>query len=282
MSARRVGHGVASTISNRFVALCTSTARGAVRLGMAVLLLFTAGTSNAATLHVMVSAGFADAWRLLAPSFERQTGEPLITAPGSADPDSANAIPQRLLRGQQADVLILPGSEMDALIRKGIVMPGSRIEIARAPIGIAVPFGASRPDIRTMSGLRKALRDARVVAYPDEEAAFIMQTLLPQLGISEAMKGRLLKVSGQPVGAVVARGQADVGIDAVNRLKPLMGLEFLGPLPDAVQTGASFAAAIPTKATPPYAGRALIEFLGSPAAAADISRAGLEPVRVRR
>src|SRR5437588_4840338 len=124
------------------------------------LLTFTAG---AAEVRVMISGGLTAAYKALVPEFERATGHKVFTAFGPSMGTTENAIPVRLERGEPADVLIMVGYALDDLIKQGKAVAGSKVDLVRSPIGIAVRAGAAKPDIGTVDALRRALLAAKSV-----------------------------------------------------------------------------------------------------------------------
>ncbi len=255
--------------------------RALLRLAAGLLLLAAPAAAARADdpLRVVSSGGFAAAWRSLAPEFERQTGDHLLLAWGPSMGATADAIPNRLARGERDDVLIMVGAALDRLIRAGKVAADSRVDLADSVIGVAVRHGAAHPDITSPAALRAALLAAKSVAYSDSASGvYVRDVLFVRLGIAAAMQGRARMIPAEPVGAVVARGAAELGFQQISELQPVAGIDLLGPLPEALQKHTVFAAGVPTDAPHPDAGRALIRFLASPAARPAIVASGLVPM----
>ena len=243
-------------------------------------------TAAAADVHVMISAGFYGVYAELGPVFERATGHRLVTTRGPSMGDSPEAIPARLARGEAADVVILDGGAADELAKRGLVRAESKINLARSLIGMVVRAGAAKPDIATVEALRSTLLSAKSIAYSDSSSGtYLVTTLFPKLGISDAVAAKSRKVrgppSGEPVAAVVARGEAEIGFQQVAELIHVPGITFVGPIPPEVQPVTFFAGALTSKAREPDAGSALIRFLASAEAAPAISKAGLTPLSGR-
>jgi len=241
-----------------------------------------AGAAFAADVHVMISAGFYGAYSELAPAFERATGHHLITTRGPSLGDSPDAIPARLARGEAADVVILDGGSADELAARGFVQAGSKILLARSQVGMVVRAGASKPDIRSVESFRRVLLAVKSIAYSDSASGIYLSTVLfAKLGVADQVAGKSRKVrgppSGEPVAAVVARGEAEIGFQQVSELINVPGVTFVGAIPSELQPDVSFAGALTTKARQPDAARALIRFLASPEAASAILKAGLTP-----
>src|SRR5580692_2012704 len=250
-------------------------------IAMAALLLMKAAT--AADIHVMISSGFHGAYSELGPAFERATGNHLITTRGPSMGDSPEAIPARLSRGESADVVILDGGAADELGKRGLVQTNSKVELARSLIGMVVREGAEKPDISSVAAFRNTLLSAKSIAYSDSGSGTYLSTVLFQkLGLADQIAARSRKIrgppSGEPVAAVVARGEAEIGFQQVAELIRVPGISFVGALPAEVQPMFSFAGALTKSVRQPEAGGALIRFLASPDAAPVITKAGLMPV----
>src|SRR5262245_28292497 len=239
-----------------------------------------AGAASAADVHVMISAGFFKVYSELGPGFEKASGHKLVTTRGPSMGDSPEAIPTRLGRGEAADVVILDGGAADELAKRGVVRPASKIELARSLVGMVVREGAPKPDIGSVEAFKKTLLAAKSIAYSDSGSGTYLSTkLFVQLGIADQIAGKSRKVrgppSGEPVAAVVARGEAEIGFQQVSELLHVPGVTFVGALPAELQPGFSFAGAVTTGAREPQAAAALLRHLSSPQAASVITKAGL-------
>jgi len=249
-------------------------------LGAAALLM--AGAASAADVRVMISAGFYGVYSELGPAFERASGHRLVTTRGPSMGDSPEAIPTRLTRAEAADVVILDGGAADELGKRGLARADSKVELARSLIGMVVRAGAAKPDISSVGTLRSTLLAAKSIAYSDSgSGTYLSTTLFPKLGIADEVAGKSRKVrgppSGEPVAAVVARGEAEIGFQQVSELIHVPGITFVGAIPAEVQPVTSFAAALTSTVQQPQAASALIRFLASPEAAPAIAKAGLKP-----
>ena len=250
--------------------------------GLVLAAALLSGAAFAADVHVMVSAGFFGAYAELGPAFERASGHHLVTTRGPSLGDSPEAFPTRLATGETADVVILDDSAADALGRRGLVRPESKVELARSQIGMAVRAGAPRPDISSVEAFRNTLLAAKSIAYSDSSSGtYLVTTLFGKLGVAEQVAAKSRKVrgppSGEPVAAVVARGEAEIGFQQVSELLHVPGVDFVGAIPSPLQPGFAFSGALTSAAREPEAARALLRFLASPDAAATITRAGLAP-----
>ena len=243
----------------------------------ALALLLLATRAAAEEIKVMTSGAFTAAHLALAPEFERATHHHIVTVYGASMGSAPDSIPSRLQRGEPADVVIMTAQALDGLITQGKVIAGSRVDLVRSRIGVAVRAGAPKPDIASVDALKRALLQARSIAYSSSASGvYIATELLPRLGIADAVKAKSRVVESGPVGAVVARGDAEIGFQQISELLPVDGIELVGPLPPEVQRVTVFSAGIAALSKAPDAARALIAFLASPAAAPAIGKTGLE------
>jgi molybdate transport system substrate-binding protein len=250
----------------------------ALVLGIAGALLLSAAAS-AAEVRVMISGGLTAAYNALVPEFERQTGNKVLTAFGPSMGTTVNAIPVRLERGEPADVLIMVGYALGDLVKQGKVIADSRVDLVKSPIGIAVKAGAPKPDISSADAVKRALLAAKSVAYSDSASGVYVSTeMFDKLGIADAMKDRARKIPATPVGEIVARGDAELGLQQIAELRPVAGIDIVGQLPPDLQKITVFSAGIATVSREPDAGRALIKFLASPAARDALIKSGLDPI----
>jgi molybdate transport system substrate-binding protein len=250
-----------------------------IAVTLTVCLVGRAGAADAQELRVMTSGAFTAAYLELVPEFERATGHTVVTSFGASMGDAPDAIPVRLARGEPADVVILAGTALDDLVRQGRVVPGSRVDLVRSGIGMAVRAGAPRPDISSVDALVRTLLGAASIAYSASASGTYLSTeLFPRLGVADRIASKSRRIESERVAAVVARGEAEIGFQQVSELLPVDGVDYVGPLPDEVQRVTVFAAGITAGAREPGAARALIRFIASPAAAPVIIRTGLDPV----
>jgi molybdate transport system substrate-binding protein len=231
---------------------------------------------------VMISAGFYGVYAELTPAFERATGHHVVTVRGPSMGDSPEAIPTRLARGETADMVILDGKSADALAQRGLVRGDTKVELALSQIGMVVRAGEPKPDISTVDAFKSALLNAKSIAYSDSgSGTYLSTTLFKKMGIADQIAGKSRKVrgppSGEPVAAVVARGESEIGFQQVSELIHVPGITYVGAIPAELQPGFSFAGALTSNAQQPDAAKALIKFLSSPEAAPVIRKAGLAP-----
>jgi len=250
-----------------------------INLSAIALFAFSA-LAHAEQLNVMTSGGFTAAYKILGPKFAAATGNTLDTQLGPSMGKAPEAIPNRLARGEHADVVIMVGYALDDLIKQGKVDPASRVELADSRIGLVVREGAPKPDISSVESLKKTLLDATSVAYSDSASGvYIEKELFNKLGVEDQLKPKAKMIPKIPVGSVVATGDYQLGFQQVSELLPVPGVSFVGKIPESVQSVTRFAAGIPVGAQHPKEAKALLDYLAAPAAQADVQATGLDSVK---
>jgi molybdate transport system substrate-binding protein len=224
-------------------------------------------------MRVLCTNGLKTVMLDLAPEFERAIGTKAVITWGSA-----NGLLKELEAGAGGDLAILTAEAIDDLIKEGKVVAGSRVDLARSGIGVAVRKGAPKPDIGSSDALRRVLLAAKSVAHSKTGMSGIyFPTVLARLGIADEMKPKIVTPEpGTPVGEVVAKGGAEIGVQQISELLPVAGIEIVGPLPAALQRITIFSAGVLTAAKEPQAARALVQFVAT-ASRPLLKDKGLEP-----
>jgi molybdate transport system substrate-binding protein len=232
-----------------------------------------AGAARAAEIKVFSSAAPRGIFRELAPDFERTTGHRLVI-----DYEFAADLKRRIEAGDPFDVAVLPPDLADDLVQRGKLTAGSRVDLGRTGMGVAVRRGESKPHIETVDAFRRALLAAPTVAYASGgESGVHVLGVLAQLGIAEAMKQKLrLYPAGGAVEAV-ARGEADLVVIGVAPILYVPGVELVGWLPPELQSYIDFTGSIGAAAKQADAARTLLTSLTSPAAVELFKAQGFEP-----
>jgi len=236
-------------------------------------------TATADDFRVMTSGAFTAAHLELIPQLERMTGKTIITASTSIG-TGENSIPNRLKRGEVVDIVIVADAVLRRFIEEGLVLAEGHAPVARSSIGMAVRAGAPKPDIGTVDGLRRTLLQAKSIGYSASVSGQYLTTELYQrLGIADQVmsKSRLVG-GGERVGAVVARGELEIGFQQMSELLPVPGIAHITPLPPEVQKVSVFSAGVAASSRQPDLAKSVIRFLASPEAAPAIAKTGLEPV----
>ena len=237
---------------------------------------FAAPQALADEVVVMTSGAYTAPFQDAAPWFERRTGHDVAAVFGASTGGATDSIPARLARGERADVVIASAQALDALIAAGEVEPGSRRDLVLSRIGMAVRADAPKPDISTVDALVRTLREARSIAYSASVSGTYLATeLFPRLGLADEIAAKGRRIESERVGAVVARGDAEIGFQQISELVGLEGIDYVGPLPDEVQRVSTFSAGIAAGAESPAAARELVAFLSSVALGPVVERYGL-------
>jgi molybdate transport system substrate-binding protein len=237
------------------------------------------GAANAVEISVVSSGGFAEAYKELSPAFEKKTGHVLNSGWGPSMGTTKNAIPVRLERGENIDVVIMVGKSLDDLMAQGKLLAGSKVHLANSPIACAVKHGEPKPDISTVAKFKETLLKVHTLAYSDSASGeYIKNELMDKLGIKEQMTGKTRQIPATPVGEIVARGDADLGCQQRSELKAVKGIDIIGLIPQEVQLITSFSGAIVAGSQHPKEAKALLDFLGSQENAHVIEETGLEPM----
>jgi molybdate transport system substrate-binding protein len=239
----------------------------------AACVLMFGGVVQAAELKVISTRATEELYRELVPQFERASGHKVTTIfTGTLD------LQQRLAAGEIYDVVVMIDTAIDDYIRSGKVVPGSRVDIARATIGAGVRAGLPKPDISTVEGLKQALLQAKSIGYSTGPSGDYLIGMFAKLGVAEAVRPKLTQApSTVLVASIIASGEAELGFQQANELSHFPGVDYLGPLPAELQETTWRSGGIMTGSRAPEAGKALLEFLSGPAAAPVIRKHGLEP-----
>jgi molybdate transport system substrate-binding protein len=226
-----------------------------------------------AEIKVLSSIATKEAYLELVPQFEKATGHKVTTTWSGT-----TAIMQKMAAGETYDLVFISSTEMEQLIKQGKIVAGSRVDLAKSGIGIAVRKGAPRPDVGSAEALKRTLLTAKTVGYTSGPSGVYMAGLIDRMGIGAEVKPKHRTVpSGGTVGTIVATGEAEIGFQQVSELVHIPGIDYIGPLPAEVQCITVFSCGVQTGATQPDAAKALQKFLTTPAATAVMQKHGLEP-----
>jgi molybdate transport system substrate-binding protein len=236
----------------------------------------TAGSAPAvATVRLFSTLAAKGVLDELAPRYERTSGRIAILF------EPTVALLRRIEAGETADAAILTENAVARLLREGIFATGSRVDLARSRIGVAVRVGAPKPEIGSVEAFTQTLLGARSVAYSRDGASGIFFAgLLQRLGIAEQVNARARIIPSGFAAELVARGEADLAVQQISELLVISGVELVGPLPDAVQSASMFSGAVFRDAVNAAQAFALLGFLASPGVAGVYADKGLEPMRV--
>jgi molybdate transport system substrate-binding protein len=236
-----------------------------------------AAVADAAEIKVLSSVALKAALdEELLPQFARSAENKVAIKYGAAA-----ALKQQIEGGEPFDIAILTPALLDDLIKQGKIEAPSRTNVARTGVGVAIRRGAAKPDISTVDAFKRALIDAKSIAYGDPAlggaSSVYFASLLQRLGIAEAVKGKTKLTPPGESAQPVAAGEAELGIAQISEIVPVRGAELLGPFPADLQVYTAFTAGAAANTKNAAAANSLIKFLTTPAAAQIFKARGLEP-----
>src|SRR5579864_3992272 len=225
-------------------------------------------------VRVLVSNGMKAAMEELQPQCERAIGHPL-----AVQYNSTLSVKKMIEAGEGFDVTLITTEAIDDLIKQGKLAGGSRVALARSELGIGIRAGAAKPDIHTPEALKRSLREAKSITYPQDGASRgYIEKMFERLGVAADVKPKIILAKGSaPATESVAAGKAAMVITLFSEIVPIPGVEILGPLPGELHYDIRFAAAASTGAKNAEPGQALIAFLAGPKVKATLKAKGLEP-----
>jgi len=227
-------------------------------------------------VRVLVSNGMKFAMEELQPQCERAIGHPL-----AIQYNSTLSVKKMIEAGQGFDVTLITTEAIDDLIKQGKLAGSSRVPLARSELGIGIRAGAAKPDIHSPEALKRSLREAKSITFPQDGASRgYIEKMFERLGIAGDVKSKIILAPGSgPATESVAAGKAAMVITLFSEIVPIHGVEILGPLPGEYQSDIRFSAAASSTAQDAAAAKALISFLAGPKVAPVLKAKGLDPAR---
>jgi len=243
-------------------------------------LLFAAGSlatsARAAEIKVVAIQSAQIVMRDLAGVVEHRTGHKVIQLARTTELPAA--IKVRIDAGENFDAACLTTSVIDQLIKEGRLVADTRRNFLRVPIGVAVMSGAPKPDISSVEAFKRAILNAKSIAYLNGGSSGpYLEALFNRLGIGPELQRKTKRPDTDVVGDLVARGDAEIGITAISTLEATKGVDVLGPIPSEIQSPVLVACAVGTTAAMPGAARELIKLLTGPRAIPILKSRGMEP-----
>lgn len=222
------------------------------------------GISSMATRQVLAE---------LVEGYQRQSGQAVhIESVGGVD------AAKRVQAGEAFDVVILASDAIDKLMTAGHVQAGSKVDLVRSGVAVAVRAGAPKPDISSEDAVRAAVLAARNISYSTGPSGVALAQLFERWGIAEQIKDRIVTPPpGTPVGSLVAKGEVELGFQQLSELINLEGITVLGPLPPAIQIITTFSAGVCAGSQQGDAVRAMLAYMNTTEAAAVKRRQGMDP-----
>jgi molybdate transport system substrate-binding protein len=199
----------------------------------------------------------------LASMYQRISSQPVTSeAAGGVD------VAKRVQAGEAVDVVVLAGDAIDKLIAEGKLLSGSRVDIVKSGVAVAVSAGAPRPVIDSEEAVKRAVRAAKTLSYSTGPSGVYLEKMFARWGILDDIRSRIVvPPPGVPVASLVADGKAELGFQQLSELMNRPGVEVIGPLPPAIQSLTVFSGGIAAVCSQPEAARALLAYLASPATA---------------
>jgi molybdate transport system substrate-binding protein len=244
-----------------------------VALSIVAAALLLSGVASAAEIKVLSTQATEEAYKELAPQFEKASGHKVTTIfTGTL------GVMKRLSDGESYDLLIMSRQSIDELAQSGKVVAGSRTDIAKSGVGVAVGKGKPKPDISTVDALKKSLLAAKSIGYSTGPSGIYVVSMFQKMGIADEIKNKLKQTpTGVFVGSIIASGEAEIGFQQVSELSFFPGIDYVGPIPAEVQLITVFSAGIPTGTKQADAAKALVSFITAPAAGAIFKKHALDP-----
>jgi molybdate transport system substrate-binding protein len=237
-----------------------------------VLILAQSAPADAVEIHVWTARALATVLAEIGPQFERETGHRLNVYSGlPAD------FEKRIKAGDPFDVLISGSAPVDRWVKEGTLVAATRTDIARSGIGVEVRVGGRKPDISSVDAFKRALLDAKSIAYLRVGSGIYLHGLLERLGIAEAVRSKVTRPESDSVSELVANGDVELGMVVITQILTTPGVELVGPLPPEIQSYVAFVAGVSVSSQAPDAARQLIKFLTGPTATPAIRAQGMEP-----
>lgn len=249
-----------------------------ISLGFLLSACVTTAAPSGEKIVVFSSGGFFAAYDELAPQFEKETGIVLETHKGSSSGGAPDSIPERLKRGEYADVVILSENGFKNISNLGFVRSDTRTDLVRSKIGMSVKEGSVIPDISTREKFISVLRDAESIGYSASASGRYLSTKLwPKIGIWEEIKPKSTRVLSERVAAVVARGDLEIGFQQISEILPIPGAAYAGPIPEELQKVTVFTTGVTVNGNSDLALQ-LISYLSDADKAETIESVGLEAI----
>jgi molybdate transport system substrate-binding protein len=242
----------------------------------AAALIAAALPASAVEVKVLTAGAFKDMVLALVPAYEKQSGNTVTVGT-----DTAGGLQKRIAGGEAFDVAVITPKVIDDLVAGGKIVAGSKINLASVGVGVVVKEGAPKPDISTVDAFKRAMLNAKSVAYIDPasggSSGIYVERLFERLGIADQIKPKAKLKQGGHVADIVVSGEAEIGVHQISEILPVKGAALVGPLPKDIQNTTTYAAGLSSAAKQPAAAKALIKVFSGPSAAAVLKSKGMDP-----
>ena len=227
---------------------------------------------SATALKLISSMATRDILGELVPRYQRATAQAVASeAAGGVD------VAKRVQAGEAVDVVILSSNAIDKLIAENKLLAGSRVDLVKSGIAVAVRAGSAKPDISSESAVKDAVLAAKTLSFSTGPSGIYLEKMFERWGILEKIRSRIMvPPPGVPVGSLVAGGAVELGFQQLSELLGVPDVDVIGPLPAAIQSITIFSGGISTSCRDPEAARAFLHYLASPAVSAVKQQHGME------
>ena len=232
-----------------------------------------------AQLEVMISGGFQGPYSAMLPEFQKSTGITVTTKSGASQGSGPKTIKAQLATGVTADIVIMSREGLAELVAAGKIIPGTDVDLAQAPLGLAVPAGSPKPDISTTSSFKESLIKAKLIAVPGSTSGiYLTKEVFPQLGLTKQITVTVTERGSQATTLLAAK-EVNVAVQPSSELINVAGIDYVGRIPKELQLIQTFSAAIVVGSTQREAAQKLIQYLSSPRANEPVKQSGMDLVR---
>jgi len=232
-----------------------------------------------AQLEVIISGGFQGPYNAMLPEFQKMTGISVITKSGASQGSGPKTIKAQLANGVTADIVIMSREGLAELMTVGKIAPGTDVDLAQAPLGLAVPAGSPKPDISTTTSFKASLIKAKLIVVPGSTSGiYLTKELFPQLGLSDQITVTVTERGSQATTLLAAKG-VNVAVQPSSELINVAGIDYVGRIPKELQLIQTFSAAIVAGSTQREAAQKLIQYLSSSKAVEPVKQSGMDLVR---
>lgn len=242
---------------------------------LSIAFAFSAFAAQADEMRILSAASMQTVLKEVVPQFERDTGHKLAIRYSTM-----GAITDRVMGGEQADLVISSGASIATLVKAGRIDPASEVRVARTAVGMVVSAATPKPTVESVEDFRRALLDAKTVVYANPAgggaAGIHIARVIAKLGIAEQIQPKLkLGAGGDVAELTVSLGEGALGLTQVTEIVGKPGMQFI-PVPEELQNYTGFVAGIPAGAKPSQVAVEFVRFLGTPAVAAVMKTNGME------
>jgi molybdate transport system substrate-binding protein len=232
-----------------------------------------------AQLEVIISGGFSGPYKQMLPEFEKSTGIKVLTKSGASQGSGPKTIKAQLAAGVTADVVILSREGLAELVEQKRIILGSDVDLAQAPLGLAIPSGNPKPDISTVKSFTDTLIQVKKIVVPGSTSGiYLTQDVFPELGLADKISVQVTE-RGSEATAILAARNANVAVQPSSELINIPGVDYVGPIPESLQLIQTFAAAIVLGSPHENEAKKLIAYLSSKNATEPIKSSGMNPAR---